>query len=62
MAELTSAVSKCHLKSTEKFIHFTSVAVAYPDNPLIYPFILTRHNRLEAVRFHTFAEYARCVT
>ena len=62
MAELTSPVLKCHLKSTEKFIHFTSVAAAYPDNPLIYPFILTRHNRLEALRFHTFAEYARCVT
>jgi len=61
MAGFTSLVLKCHLKSTEK-LYTISVAAAYPDNPIIYPFVLTRHNRLEALRFHTFAEYARCVT
>jgi len=50
------------LEINRKIIHFTSVAAAYPDNPLIYRLILTRYSRLEAVRFHTFAEYARCVT
>jgi len=61
MDELTSLALRCHLKSTEK-LYTISVAAAYPDNPLIFPFVLTRRNRLEALRCHTSAEYARCVT